>query len=71
MAVGLVTRSGFFKIPAVAEYVAPARAPDRDALGRRDGVLEVSTRIDNLSILHRPVAIGLHPSFSLTRFAAR
>ena len=32
----------------------------------RDGVLEVATRIDNLSIDPMPVAIGFHPFFQLT-----
>ena len=32
----------------------------------RDGVLEVSTRIDNLSVEPMPVAIGFHPFFQLT-----
>ena len=32
----------------------------------RDGVLEVATRIDNLSIEPMPVAIGFHPFFQLT-----
>lgn len=32
----------------------------------RDGVLEVTTRIDNLSIEPMPVAIGFHPFFQLT-----
>ena len=32
----------------------------------RDGVLEVITRIDNLSIEPMPVAIGFHPFFQLT-----
>jgi aldose 1-epimerase len=32
----------------------------------RDGVLEVATRIDNLSMEPMPVAIGFHPFFQLT-----
>lgn len=32
----------------------------------RDGVLEVATRIDNLSVEPMPVAIGFHPFFQLT-----
>jgi aldose 1-epimerase len=32
----------------------------------RDGVLEVATRIDNLSIEPMPVAVGFHPFFQLT-----
>jgi aldose 1-epimerase len=32
----------------------------------RDGVLEVATRIDNLSLEPMPVAIGFHPFFQLT-----
>jgi aldose 1-epimerase len=32
----------------------------------RDGVLEVTTRIDNLSIDPMPVAVGFHPFFQLT-----
>jgi aldose 1-epimerase len=32
----------------------------------RDGVLEVATRIDNLSIEPMPVAVGFHPYFRLT-----
>jgi aldose 1-epimerase len=32
----------------------------------RDGVLEVTTRIDNLSVEPMPVAIGFHPFFQLT-----
>ena len=32
----------------------------------RDGVLEVATRIDNLSVDPMPVAIGFHPFFQLT-----
>src|SRR5215218_2295903 len=32
----------------------------------RDGVLEVATRIDNLSVEPMPVAIGFHPYFQLT-----
>jgi aldose 1-epimerase len=32
----------------------------------RDGVLEVSTRLDNLSVEPMPVAIGFHPFFQLT-----
>jgi aldose 1-epimerase len=32
----------------------------------RDGVLEVSTRIDNLSVEPMPVAVGFHPFFQLT-----
>jgi aldose 1-epimerase len=32
----------------------------------RDGVLEVDTRIDNLSIEPMPVAVGFHPFFQLT-----
>jgi aldose 1-epimerase len=32
----------------------------------RDGVLEVDTRIDNLSVDPMPVAIGFHPFFQLT-----
>jgi aldose 1-epimerase len=32
----------------------------------RDGVLEVATRIENLSIEPMPVAIGFHPYFQLT-----
>lgn len=32
----------------------------------RDGVLEVATRIDNLSIEPMPIAIGFHPFFQLT-----
>ncbi|RPI57743.1 MAG: aldose 1-epimerase, partial [Acidobacteria bacterium] len=32
----------------------------------RDGVLEVRTRIDNLSVEPMPVAIGFHPFFQLT-----
>jgi len=32
----------------------------------RDGVLEVVTRIDNLSIEPMPVAVGFHPFFQLT-----
>jgi aldose 1-epimerase len=32
----------------------------------RDGVLEVDTRIDNLSVAPMPVAIGFHPFFQLT-----
>jgi aldose 1-epimerase len=32
----------------------------------RDGVLEVSTRIDNMSVEPMPVAVGFHPFFQLT-----
>ncbi len=32
----------------------------------RDGVLEVSTRIENLSVEPMPVAVGFHPFFQLT-----
>ena len=32
----------------------------------RDGVLEVATRVDNLSVEPMPVAIGFHPFFQLT-----
>ncbi len=32
----------------------------------RDGVLEVATRIDNLSVEPMPVAVGFHPFFQLT-----
>ena len=32
----------------------------------RDGVLEVDTRIDNLSVEPMPVAVGFHPFFQLT-----
>lgn len=32
----------------------------------RDGVLEVETRIDNLSVDPMPVAVGFHPFFQLT-----
>src|SRR4030095_12024664 len=32
----------------------------------RDGVLEVATRIANLSVEPMPVAIGFHPFFQLT-----
>ena len=37
----------------------------------RDGVLEVSTRIDNLSVEPMPVVIGFHPLFSAHRFSTR
>ena len=32
----------------------------------RDGVLEVATRLDNLSVEPMPVAVGFHPFFQLT-----
>jgi aldose 1-epimerase len=32
----------------------------------RDGVLEVTTRLDNLSVEPMPVAVGFHPFFQLT-----
>ena len=51
--------------PDVDETVS-LRAHDSDDLPLQDGVLQVATRIENLSTDPMPVSIGYHPYFQLT-----
>ena len=61
----VTSRLEFFKHPAWMRQFPFAHTIEMTHR-LRDGVLEVATRIDNLSIEPMPVVIGFHPFFQLT-----
>jgi aldose 1-epimerase len=61
----VTSRLEFFRYPAWMKQFPFAHTIDMTHR-LRDGVLEVTTRIENLSIDPMPVAIGFHPFFQLT-----
>ncbi len=61
----VTSRLEFFRYPAWMKQFPFAHTIEMTHR-LQDGVLEVSTRIENLSIEPMPVAIGFHPYFQLT-----
>jgi aldose 1-epimerase len=61
----VTSRLDFFKYPDWMKQFPFAHTIDMTHR-LRDGVLEVATRIDNMSVEPMPVAVGFHPFFQLT-----
>lgn len=61
----VTSRLGFFRQPDWMKQFPFAHTIDM-TYRLRDGVVEVATRIDNLSAEAMPVAVGFHPYFQLT-----